>query len=329
MEETPSTTQQNTTRGASLDMALMMLEVLRLLPRKRYITATQVQAALAAAGHDRSLRTIQRLLEQLTAYFPIEQDVRSRPFGYRWANEAQGFQLASLTPAEALLLQIARVHIHDFLPSRVARQLDDLFTTAEKTIESKPSTNIDKRWLKKVRRVPSTQPLLPPKLNNSVFEAVSEALYYEQKLKVVYINAKGEKREAVVWPLGLALQEPRLYIVCRFEGYDNERILSLARLQKAEVLTESFVYPKGFKLSDYDGEGRFAFGEGKQVALSFRIDKLVGRHLTESPLALDQQLVEEENCLAITATVTDSLLLHSWLRGLGKSVWDVHLLSME
>lgn len=329
MDETHNQQQPNNSRGASLEMALMLLEILRLLPRRRYITAAQVQTSLQAAGHDRSLRTIQRLLEQITTYFPIEQDTRSKPFGYRWEKGAQGFQIATLTPAEALLLQISRVHIRDFLPSQVARQLDDLFSTAQKSMENQHSMHRDKRWLKKVRRVPNTQPLLPPRLNQGVFEEVSEALYAEQKLRVTYVNAKGEEREAVVWPLGLALQEPRLYIVCRFEGYDNERILSLARIKKATVLTESFTYPKDFKLSDYDGEGRFAFGEGKQVSLSFHIDKLVGRHLTESPLSEDQTLVEKEDALAITATVTDSMLLYSWLRGLGDDVWDVHLLPVD
>lgn len=265
------------------------------------------------------------MLEQLTGHFPIEQDTRSKPFGYRWAPKAQAFQLASLTPAEALLLQISRVHIHDFLPAQVARQLDALFTSAEHSMQQRPHSSLNKRWLKKVRRIPNTQPLLPPTINKSVFEAVSEALYYEQKLSVTYVNAKGEKRDAVVLPLGMALQEPRLYIVCRFEGYDNERILSLARIRKAAVLSERFRYPKDFNLSQYNGEGRFAFGEGKQVRLALRIDKLVGRHLMESPLSLDQALVEEADSLAITATVVDSMLLHTWLRGLGDDVWDVQI----
>ncbi|MDD2744484.1 MAG: hypothetical protein PHV02_19675 [Rhodocyclaceae bacterium] len=90
-------------------------------------------------------------------------------------------------------------------------------------------------------------------------------------------------------------------------------------------MEESFSYPEEFDLARYDGEGRFAFRLGKQVLLAFKIGKQVGRHLTESPLSLDQQVVESETSLSITATVTDSMLLHAWLRGLGDAVYEVTL----
>lgn len=120
-------------------------------------------------------------------------------------------------------------------------------------------------------------------------------------------------------------QKPRLYIVCRFEGYDNERILSLSRIQKAQVTQDNFVYPKNFDLAQYDGEGRFAFGEGHKVSLSFCIKKLVGQHLKESPLSDDQKLDDRDDHFLIQATVTDSMLLHSWLRGLGEDIWSVNI----
>lgn len=313
----------STSRGTSLETALIILEILRLLPRRRFTTATHVWNALTATGYERDMRSVQRLLEQLCDHFPIERDTRGKPYGYRWAENAHGFRLAGLTPPEALLLQIARSHISDFLPAHIARQLDTLFDAAQKTIDERPSASVERRWLKKIRRIPNSQPLLPPRLKPGIFEVVSEALYYEQKLNVHYVNAQGKRREAVIAPLGLALQEPRLYLVCRFDGYDNERILSLARIDKARLVNESFVYPKEFDLTRYDGEGRFAFGVGQQVRLAFRIDKSVGRHLTESPLALDQQVVEDDTCLAITATVTDSMLLRAWLRGLGDAIEEV------
>lgn len=313
------------TRGASLETALIILEILRLLPRKRFTTATHVWNALKGAGYERDVRSVQRLLEQLSDHFPIERDTRGKPYGYRWSENAQGFRLAGLTPAEALLLQIARTHISDFLPVHVARQLDNLFNAAQKTIDERPPASVERRWLKKIRHIPNTQPLLPPRLKPGIFEAVSEALYYEQKLAVTYVNALGKRREAIIAPLGLALQEPRLYLVCRFEGYDNERILSLARIEKVRLLPESYIYPKEFDLARYDGEGRFAFGEGQQVRLAFTINKNVGRYLTESPLSLDQIVNEDEHSLQIAATVTDSMLLHAWLRGLGEAVCDVSI----
>ncbi len=51
----------------------------------------------------------------------------------------------------------------------------------------------------------------------------------------------------------------------------------------------------------------------------------IGRHLTESSLSLDQQVVESETSLSITAIVTIAILLHAWLHGLGDVVYEVTL----
>lgn len=72
----------NLARGASLETALIILEILRLLPRKRFTTATDVWNALKGAGYEREVRSVQRLLEQLSDHFPIERDTRGKPYGY-------------------------------------------------------------------------------------------------------------------------------------------------------------------------------------------------------------------------------------------------------
>ena len=69
-------------RGASVETALIILEILRLLPRRRFTTATHVWNALTATGYERDMRSVQRLLEQLCDHFPIERDTRGKPYGY-------------------------------------------------------------------------------------------------------------------------------------------------------------------------------------------------------------------------------------------------------
>lgn len=303
----------------------MIIEILQQLPRQRFTTAAHLCHALAAAGYARDLRSVQRLLDQMLGHFPIECDRRNKPYGYRWQADAQDMRLAQLTPAEALLVQIAHSHVQTFLPRETARQLGQLFIAAERTLQTRPGLGAERRWLKKVRRIPNTQPLLAPRVRPGVLDAISEALYYEQKLLLNYRNARGKRTEARVAPLGLALQEPRLYLVCRFDGYENQRILSLVRIEHAQALPERFIYPRDFDLEHYDGEGRFAFGEGKRVRLQLEIDKQVGRHLTESPLSLDQKTRELEESLCIEATVIDSMLLHAWLRGFGDALKKVSI----
>ena len=125
-------------------------------------------------------------------------------------------------------------------------------------------------------------------------------------------------------PLGLAQQGPRLYLVCRFEGFDNERSLALHRIGKAEVSTLAFERPRGFDLQKYDADGRFGFGEGRRIRLQFCIEHDAGFHLQETPLSKDQQVQDQgDGWLEITATVVDSAMLDWWLRGFGDAVRGV------
>lgn len=122
-------------------------------------------------------------------------------------------------------------------------------------------------------------------------------------------------------PLGLAQQGSRLYLVCRYRGYDNERSLALHRILSAEISTLTFDRPKEFDLKKYDDDGRFGFGEGEKVQLTFRIGRNIGFHLLEHPLSSDQPVVElNDERLEITASVIDSALLEWWLRGVGDAI---------
>ena len=83
-------------------------------------------------------------------------------------------------------------------------------------------------------------------------------------------------------PLGLAHQGPCLYLVCRYQGFDDERNLALHRMQSAEATTLTFERPADFNLQKHDQDGRFLFGEGKRIRLKFRVSQASGKHLLES-----------------------------------------------
>ena len=310
-------------RKDSLDTAFLLLEILKRIPKGRKITAAELQEQLAAKGLARDIRSIQRHLDTLSERFDIERDDRSKPYGYRWKEGAEGIALPSLSPQESLLLKMAHEHLRALLPPKLSKTLAGFFDQAESNLGPGTSAKQERAWLKKVRVVPTSQPLLPPEVKPAVFEAVTEALFENRYLEVVYKNASGQTVEAKVMPLGLAQQGPRLYLVCRFDGYDNERNLALHRFVRVVASTLTFEYPKDFDLAKFDADGHFGYGNGEKVRLSFRIDKETGLHITESPLSKDQVVVEHEDCYEITATVVDSAMLEWWLRGFGEQVWDV------
>jgi predicted DNA-binding transcriptional regulator YafY len=204
------------------------------------------------------------------------------------------------------------------------KSMDSFFAQAHSDLESKATGQLDREWLEKVRVVSTSQPLLPPKIDPRVFEEVSNALYGNNWLEVDYKNAAGKQTSARVMPLGLAQQGPRMYLVCRFDGYDNERSLALHRILTARASLFTFTRPKDFDLKQFDDDGRFGYGNGERIRLSFRIEKEAGFHLLESPLSADQQVVELEDAYEITATVVDTAILEWWLQGFGDSVSEIY-----
>jgi predicted DNA-binding transcriptional regulator YafY len=317
-------------RPEALETVVFALELLRRIPRGRKVSAADLQAQLHDAGYSRDLRTIQRQLSLLSEHFQIERDDRERPYGYRWLDRAQPLAIPTLTPQESLLLQLAEEHLKFLLPARLMKAMAGFFSEARRNLGSEPNARLEKDWARKIRVVAASQPLLPPKIPPSVFEAVSDALYWNKWLKLDYRNAEGRRSSVEVMPLGLAQQGPRMYLVCRYRSFTNERTLAVHRIKSAEVLPETFERPIGFDLKKYDDDGRFGLGDGRRVQLVFRVGRAAGAHLYETPLSADQSITNmPDGRLEVTATVVDSAMLDWWLRGFGPALSDIQKIPID
>lgn len=313
-------------RPDNLETVRLAIELLRRIPRQHKVSAPELRAQLADAGIARDLRTVQRQLEQLSMHFEIERDDRSKPYGYRWKDNASGLGLPWMSGQEALLLALAEQQLRDLLPASVVKSLAGFFEQARRSLGPGRSGRLEREWLAKVRVVSSSQPLLPPTIRPGVLEQVSNALYANLWLVVDYRNAEGRQSKAKVMPLGLAQQGPSLYLVCRFEGFEDERSLALHRMVSAEASTLGFERPAGFDLQAYDDEGRFGIGDGKRIRVRFDVARGAGHHLRETRLSADQVVEETEDGLRITATVIDSVRFRTWIRGFGDDVWNLRVL---
>ena len=267
-------------RPVNQETLVFTLELLRRIPRQRKITAKELHRQLQEAGLNKGLRTVQRQLKLLSEHFDIECDDREKPYGYRWHEQADGFCVPRLNLQDSLLLTLAEQYLRTILPARLMQSMEGFFTQAKYDLVQHGKSRPEQEWLSKVRIVDTTQPLLSPKIKSEVFDTVSNALYENKWLKLKYENAEGARGNYRVMPLGLAQQGPRLYLVCRFEGFDNERSLALHRIISAEISTMGFERPQEFDLKKYDDDGRFGFGEGQRIRLTFRINKPNGFSLT-------------------------------------------------
>ena len=316
-------------RPDSLESLQIALELVRRIPKGRTITAPELQRQLADAGYVRDMRTIQRQLETLSEFFDFDRDDSSKPYRYCWKERVKGLSLPTLSPQECLLLTLAEQQLGQLLPQRLMKSMEGFFSQARMQLHEQSASKRERDWLNKVRIVSTSQPLLPPKVDPTVFEQVSTALYGDQWLSVEYKNAAGKKLESRVMPLGLAQQGHRMYLVCRFDGYDNERSLALHRIISAKASSFNFERPPEFDLKQFDDDGRFGYGKGQKVPLSFRIEKETGFHILESPLSEDQQVVEENETYRITATVVDTDMLDWWLRGFGDAVSEIKKIEQQ
>ncbi|WP_238587728.1 YafY family protein [Caenimonas sp. SL110] len=297
------------------------LELLKRIPRQRKISAAELHQQMTEAGWQRDLRTVQRQLDELSQNFEIDRDDRTRPYGYQWKDQAKGLSVPGLNERESLMLALAEQHLRNLLPAEVMKSMSPFFAQARTRLaphnDGHAQTRAARDWMKKVRVVSTTQPLLPPAIKPGVFDAVSSALYANCWLEVEYQNSSNRRVTASVMPLGLAQQGPRMYLVCRFKGYDNERSLALHRVISASATTLEFERPKEFDLQKFDDDGRFGFGDGTKIRLVIRVGKAAGLHLLESPLSADQVHREVAGDYEISATVTRTEQLKWWLRGFG------------
>lgn len=312
--------KQKSSLNESLSLAF---EILKRIPRSRYITAKELQLQLNEIGMDRSIRSLQRMLQTLSETLNLECDDRSKPYGYKLKNANLGFALPNLSEHESLLLGLSQQYLSHLLPANVSASLSGFFQQAQYNLNSAESPDKLKAWLKKVRVVSETQPLLAPEIDLEVMQTVSKGLFENRWLKLQFSNRKAEQKRANVMPLGIAQQGNRLYLVCRFEGHNNERSIAVHRIQQAQLSSFTFEPPAEFDLAQYDNDGRFGFGEGKQCRLQFCINKAQGYFLYETPLSHDQEIEEQAEQLSVSATVTDSLFLHRWLKGFGEAVSNI------
>lgn len=316
-------------RPFDIDSTLYLLEILRRIPKSRKIDSTELHRQLIDAGFERSHRSVQRALESLSAQFDIERDDVSKPYGYRWKKNSAGLELPILTVQQSLVLMLAEQQLQHLLPANIMASMKPFFEQAKKTLVDDSRDKPEAQWLNKISIAPTSQPLIPAKIDDAIFHSISTALYQNKYLNIQYKNQQSKVQEARVMPLALVQQGASCYLVVQFEGFDDIRHLALHRFISAEISTMTFQRPTDFKLKTYITEGGFGFANGNKVRLRFYIEKWAGFHLTETPLSNDQIIDELEDCYQVQASVQDSVMLDWWLAKFGDEIWGVEKEPLE
>lgn len=303
---------------------LRQWHMLRLIPRAPYkISVQDLCEGLRKVEFPVTQRTVQRDLNELSHVFPLTVDDRDKPFGWSWQRDAQSFDLPGLQLDEALMLTMVEQHLQNQLPPSTLSALAPYFRSAERTLANAGTRGQAKAWLNKARSIPTTQPLVAPAIRTACQQTIYQALMCDRQLALHYRKRAAAKTTfyEAVHPLSVVQRGGVIYLVCLFTDYEDIRFLPLHRVEKAEMLHTPSRVPKEFSIDEYITSGAFGFVAAGSITLTAIFSRQAGEHLMESPLSIDQTLIElEDGRLELRATVPETLQLCWWLLGLGDGV---------
>lgn len=305
------------------DTQLRQWAMLKRIPQHpRQITARELTERLGSEGFEVGKRTVERDLVSLSGVFPLISNDRSRPYGWSWSKDAEAFALPTMSPLQALALELAHEHLATLLPASLLDTLAPYFKCAEGVLSSGDGVKKLARWRKKVAIVPPNQPLIPPNYLETIIEAVHSALLSEQQLEISYTSRElSETKTYPAHPLGIVQRGAVTYLVATLYDYTDIRLFAMHRIQAATVLDQPANASPNFDLAQYISQGAFGFEENGVIKLVVRFTTLAVEHLWETPLSLDQQIAPDQSgWVRLQATVPDTAQLRWWLKGFGNEV---------
>lgn len=289
--------------------------MLMLVPRyPRAISTLELQKKLYEQGYDINLRSIQRDLEKLSTRFPLISDETVRPFQWSFSADAALKLIPTLDTSTAITLELARSYLKPILPKPVLEHLQPYFREAHEVIRK--NGHPIAHWPEKIRLIHRAIGQSHIEIDSDILQSLTEAVINENQCELVYKARTWKQPEnVVIHPLGLVYRAPNTYVIATINDREGVRQLALQRIEAVTRLEERIITPKGFNLDTYIAEGEMKVLLSKEkVRLHLRCDKPMLNHVLESPLAEDQEVIEDtDEHFEVLCTVHDSQDLRWWI----------------
>lgn len=282
-------------------------------------SAKDLTISLGNAGYIVSKRQIERDLLDLQEVFGLQCNDVSMPYGWLWPNNGST-DLPGITLAEALSLKVIEETLNPLLPLSVKRVLGPRFAQAKSKLSALKVGNKTAKWADKVITVQPTLTLIPPNVDENVLEIIQTALLHNNQVQIQYFGNNLKESELILSPLGLIVRGTITYLVATAFEYQDVRLYALHRIKSAMPLFDSAKRPKGFDLSKYIDDGAMQFGGGKLITLKAIVSSSLARILAETPMSIDQKIVDAKEGANILATVIDSWQLRWWILSKGDNI---------
>jgi len=305
------------------DTLMRQWQMLRLIPRSpSKISTAELLQTLAEEGFEATQRTVQRDLMKLSDIYPLVSDERSKPYGWSWMHDADVMDIPGMDSHAAIAFWLASQHLEPLLPKTTLRQLKSHFKVATRVLDSIQTDSGAPAWRDKVRVITRSPKLKSAYIIDEVESQIYDALLRNHCVLVTYSpRDQEERREYEINPLGLVFKDGITYLVCSMWDYQDIRLLTLHRIQEAQVLNKPVSVPSGFDLDVYIASGELAFAIGGNIQLKIIISSDAAFHLGERALSDDQSISEHsDGRMLLTATVQDTNELRWWLLGFGDQI---------
>jgi predicted DNA-binding transcriptional regulator YafY len=149
-----------------------------------------------------------------------------------------------------------------------------------------------------------------------VISALIDATLHQRRARIEYFSFHSKKTKTYrVDPYRLVYWHGGLYLYARAEEYDEVRTFAIERIEKIEVLDETFQVPADFNVSEY-ARGAFGIAGGKPEAVELVFDAEIANYIRERVWHESQSLEEGgEGSVVLRMSVAPGFELKSWIKG--------------
>lgn len=294
--------------------------MLKKLPTSRPgLTASALTKWLKDEGFVVSKRTVERDLIELSTSFGIVCNDKSIPYGWHWMPGKQ-CDFTNIEVADAVSLILVESILNKLLPATMLEALKPKFELAKAKLAAMNDRRFA-RWTEKVRYVPNTVNLIPPRVDGKVLATAQEALLQDLQLVIRYLSPEGKKpKEFTIHPLSLIQRGTTPYLVATAYNYPDVRLYAIHRIQWAAIAEGKVVPPKDYTTDRYLASGAMDFGGAKQIRLKAWLTNQLAIYLEETPLAADQKIQFKQGRYLLTANVNDSWQFRWWVLSQGPGI---------
>ena len=284
-------------------------KILKTIEAGRYTTAGELGDRLGVTE-----RTIRRDIEALQeAGFPLYDDQTDGRKVWRLVEGYKQRLTQTFTMSELAALYFGK-NLMSFLGGAPFAQ--DLESAFDKIREALPAKSLP--YLARIQDLFSARPdpVKDYSKKQDVISGLIDATLHQRRAAIAYFSFNSKKTKSyTIDPYRIVYYRGGLYLYARAEEYDEVRTFAVERIQKIEVLDQSFETPADFNVNEY-ARGAFGIAGGKAEAVELVFDAEMAGYIRERVWHESQEIEDRaDGAVVLRMQVAPGFELRAWIKG--------------